>query len=89
MKCIRIIADGTVTRIGDFEAHNLVKSGEANYCPKREWREETRDKGKRQDVPEKKPEPPKENVAEKQPHVHLKAKERNRPHRKGGEKGRK
>jgi len=43
MKCVKN-TDGKIKRVTDAEASTLVKSGQATYVPKEQWKKETRDK---------------------------------------------
>jgi len=42
MKCVK--HGDKIKRVTDQEAATLVKSGQATYVPKREWKKEVRDK---------------------------------------------
>lgn len=37
-KCVRHYANGSIKRVSDKHAAELVKSGYYNYCPKKTWR---------------------------------------------------
>jgi len=43
MKCVKN-TDGKIKRVNDAEAAALVKSGQATYVAKKEWKKEVRDK---------------------------------------------
>ena len=38
MKCIKILADGTIHRVSDEQAHYAVVREKAVYVPKNEWK---------------------------------------------------
>lgn len=40
MKCVKYHEDGKIKRIKDEQAHELVRSGKADYCPKHVWKQE-------------------------------------------------
>ena len=48
MKCIKYHhtakkPDAQIVRVTDEEAHKIVASGAAKYCPKHEWKKKVRD----------------------------------------------
>ena len=45
MKCVQV-ADKSVVRVTDNQAHSMVRNGTGEYVPRKLWKEKTRDKDK-------------------------------------------
>ena len=72
MKCVKNILEGTIKRVTDSAAHDMVLTNAWAYCPKSEWKLAVR--------PQPKPKAEKDKVAEKD------ESDKKKPYKKGRKK---